>query len=566
VSALALFYTSEGIIAVTGKEAVDAAILRLKGSLASGEAAGVAADLTHAAAPVVSTWNDAVLMKELMAAAGRADWNEYAKESFAAVLGTLAGVAALPAGPTMSLASDMLVTKAYQEAHDAASNFSRSLDWTPVFDRIDAGIDHLNRLFGEMEYDAEGVGDRIRPVGSVHFADDAASQASNEAGIEHARQPRPDPFAPQGGFNTLAKDTTTALGPDGQPWGTPTRLAPNAATEWARSPQPGQWLHTTLLQSGDDTETRITKSIDRARWQVVSEQVHERAHGVERLVSTTDTLSGQGWTLDRASGQMQPFTLDEEAAAQARMAPAVQNHRALNNEQLQQCHRNEAEQMVQSMHSVYALATGHASSPGSHANTEEAHADPLPREQAIEAGMGTFRRATAELLSAREVMRERGMELPEVTDVPDLSRHRAQATAQMPNPQPQLPTLTEQQQRHHQMAQNQLGPLLREHGHSDEQIQRVSAAAMSHAQQFAHRGPVHSFLLNRDGSSVAVLQESAPMSEFSVQAAQRQSPEQHLERAHALAHEQDQGRERAHTQAVQAHAAHEVGAPTMTRG
>jgi hypothetical protein len=56
---------------------------------------------------------------------------------------------------------------------------------------------------------------------------------------------------------------------------------------------------------------------------VVSEQVHERAHGSERLVSTTDTLSGKGWTLDRASGQMQPFTLDEEAAAQARMAPAM---------------------------------------------------------------------------------------------------------------------------------------------------------------------------------------------------------------------------------------------------
>jgi hypothetical protein len=219
--------------------------------------------------------------------------------------------------------------------------------------------------------------------------------------------------------------------------------------------------------------------------------------------------------------------------------------------------------MVQSMHSVYALATGHASRPGNHANSEEAHADPRQRDQAIEAGMGTFRRATAELLSAGEVMRERGMELPEVTDVPDLSRHRAQATAQMPNPQPQLPTLTEQQQRHHQMAQNQLGPLLREHGHSDEQIQRVSAAAMSHAQQFAHRGPVHSFLLSRDGSSVAVLQESAPMSEFSVQAAQRRSPEQHLERAHALAHEHGRERDQAHI--AQTHAAHEMNASSMIR-
>ncbi|MDR7151727.1 hypothetical protein J2W49_003703 [Hydrogenophaga palleronii] len=341
-------------------------------------------------------------------------------------------------------------------------------------------------------------------------------------------------------FRRSETQYTNSLGPDGQPWGTPTRVAPNATTEWTHSPQPGQWLHTTRVHSGGDTETRITKSVDPARWQVVSEQVHERAHGVERLVGTTETMSGQGWKLDRSSGQMQPFKLDEEEAAQARMAPAAQNHRALNNEQLQQCHRQEAEQMVQSMHSVYALATGQASRPGSHASIDEAHADPQQREQAIEAGMGTFRRATAELLGAREVMRERGMELPEVSDVPDLSRHRNPTQEQTSIRQ--APALTEQQQRHHRMAQTQLGPLLREHGHSHEQIERVSAAAVSHAQQFAHRGPVHSFLLSRDGASVAVLQESAPMSEFSVQAAQHQSPQQHMERAHALAQQQEQGR------------------------
>ena len=366
-------------------------------------------------------------------------------------------------------------------------------------------------------------------------------------------------------FRRSETQYANSLGPDGQPWGTPTRVAPNATTEWTRSPQPGQWLHTTRVQSGEGTETRITKSVDPARWQVVREQVHERAHGVERLVSTTDTMSGQGWTLDRTSGQMQPFTLDEEAAAQARMAPAAQNHRALNNEQLQQCHRQEAEQMVQSMHSVYALATGQASRPDSHAGIVEAHADSQQRDQAIEAGMGTFRRATAELLGAREVMRERGMAVPEVSDVPDFSRHRTQASAQRlhPQTQAQIPELTEQQQRHQQMAQNQLGPLLREHGHSDEQIDRVSAAAVSHAQRFAHRGPVHRFLLSRDGASVAVLQESAPMSEFSVQEAQRQSPEQHLGRAHAMV--QEQGLERGQPPMVQAHAAHEVHAPTMAR-
>lgn len=357
---------------------------------------------------------------------------------------------------------------------------------------------------------------------------------------------------------------TNSLGPDGQPWGIPTRTSPNATTEWARSPQPGQLLHTTLIQSGADTETRITKSVDQARWQVAREQVHERTSGGERLVSTTDTTSGNGWTLDRTSGQMQPFTLDAEAAALARMAPAVQNHRALNNHQLQQCHRQEAEQMVQSMHSVYALATGQAFNDGSHADTNETRSDPHQRAQAIEAGMGRFRQATAELLSAREVMRERGMMLPEVTDVPDLSRHRTQAPE--PTSSAQTPELTEWQQRHHQMAQNQLGRLLHEHGHSAEQIERVSAAAVSHAQQLAHRGQVHTFLLSNDGTSVAVLQESAPMSEFSVQDAQRHGPHQHLERAHELAHEQGREQEREQTLAAWTHTPHEVGAAAMARG
>ena len=452
-----------------------------------------------------------------------------------------------------------------KEAIGAASKFAMAAGFGALFVNPIGGLVAGAVYGGALDKLKRNPNANLDYAHEFNFEGSPYFQESNVLKVpsESARPSEPQHTALREQFRRSEAEYTNSLGPDGQPWGTPTRVAPNATTEWTRSPQPGQLLHTTHIQSGDDTETRITRSVDPARWQVVSEQVHERAHGVERLVSTTDTMSGQGWTLDRSSGQMQPFTLDEEAAAQARMAPAVQNHRALNNEQLQQCHRYEAEQMVQSMHGVYALATGQASRPDSHASIDQAHVDPQQRDQAIEAGMGTFRRATAELLSAREVMRERGMVLPEVTDVPDFSRHRTQASAQMPNPQTQIPELTEQQQRHQQMAQHQLGPLLREHGHSDEQIERVSAAAVSHAQQFAHRGPVHRLLLSRDRSSVAVLQESAPMSEFSVQEAQRQSPEQHLERAHAMAHEQ--GLERGQPPMVQVHAAHEVDAPAMTR-
>lgn len=249
-------------------------------------------------------------------------------------------------------------------------------------------------------------------------------------------------------FRRSETDDTNSLGPDGQPWGTPSRTAPNATTEWALSSQPGQWLHTTRIHSGADTETRITKSVDTARWQVVSETVHERHLGAERLVSTTDTLSGRGWRLDRASGQMQAFTLDEKAAAQAREAPAVQNHRDLNAQELHECHQTQARQMVQSMRSVCALATGQEVGVNGESVPTGQWLDPQQRVQAIEESMGQFRRASAELIAAREVMRERGMALPEVTDLPDLTDLREQA---LRTSQPTA-ELTTQQLHHLQLA------------------------------------------------------------------------------------------------------------------
>jgi len=356
-------------------------------------------------------------------------------------------------------------------------------------------------------------------------------------------------------FRRSETDHANSLGPDGQPWGTPTRTAPNATTEWARSSQPGQWLHTTRIHNGADTETRITRSVDTARWQVVSETVHESHLGSERLVSTTDTFSGRGWKLDRASGQMQAFTLDEKAAAQAREAPAVQNHRALSTQELHECHQTQARKMVQSMRSVCALATGQAASANGEAGPSGQGLDPQQRVQAIEEGMGAFRRASAELIGAREVMRERGMALPEVTDLPDLTELRAQA---LRTSQPTA-ELTAQQLHHLQLAQEQLDTPMREQGFSTEQIERVSAAAVGHAQQHAHRGPAHTFLLSRDGTRVAVLQETAPIGEFSVQDALRQSPQQHLERAQLVAQEQAQAR------TAQLHSPPEVGAPVMVR-
>lgn len=82
---------------------------------------------------------------------------------------------------------------------------------------------------------------------------------------------------------------------------------------------------------------------------------------------------------------------------------------------------------------------------------------------------------------------------------------------------------------------------------------------MGHAQQHAQRGPAHTFLLSRDGTRVAGLQETAPIGEFCVQDALRQSPQQHLEQAQLVAQEQAQAR------TAQEHSPPEVGAPVMVR-
>ncbi len=59
-------------------------------------------------------------------------------------------------------------------------------------------------------------------------------------------------------------------------------------------------------------------------------------------------------------------------------------------------------------------------------------------------------------------------------------------------------------------------------------------------QTHAHRGEVRSFHLSMDGERVAVVQEHAPVSEFSVRPALAQPAEQHLAHAHQAAHVQAQ--------------------------
>ena len=206
--------------------------------------------------------------------------------------------------------------------------------------------------------------------------------------------------------------------------------------------------------------------------------------------------------------------------------PAV-NYRAMSNQQLAATHARYLGEVVQGRKDVMALAANK----DSHHNVDQGWPRGLAQQRQagrVQDGLNELWRDTGHLGAVRESMHERGMKLPEL---PAELRPKDASTS------PRA-ALSPQQERHHQLAQAQLGPALSARGHSAEQVERVSAAAVGHAQQHAHRGDVRAFHLSKDGERVAVVQENAPISEFSVKTAQGQSADQHLERAHALAQTQ----------------------------
>ncbi len=87
------------------------------------------------------------------------------------------------------------------------------------------------------------------------------------------------------------------------------------------------------------------------------------------------------------------------------------------------------------------------------------------------------------------------------------------------------------------LAQRQLAPALREHGHAQPQIDRVCAAAVCHGQRHARLGSPEDYLLSNDGQRVGVVYGSAGVRDFDVAQAQGHSPEQQLQQAHAAVHE-----------------------------
>lgn len=216
----------------------------------------------------------------------------------------------------------------------------------------------------------------------------------------------------------------------------------------------------------------------------------------------------------------------------------LENYRALSNEQLADKHRRYVGEVGQGRKEVMALAANQ----DSHNNLDQGWPRSLAQQRQagrVQEGLNELWRDTGHLGAIREAYKERGLMPPELPAElrPDARARDPQAVA--PIRSGQLP-LTPGQARHRQLAMDQLGPGLRERGMDADGIDRVSAAAVSHAQTHAHRGEVRAFHLSKDGERVAVVQEHAPISEFGVRQAQAQPAEQHLAHAHQVAHAQAQ--------------------------
>lgn len=243
----------------------------------------------------------------------------------------------------------------------------------------------------------------------------------------------------------------------------------------------------------------------------------------------------------------------------------VENYRTLSNQQLMEQHGQHTQQLVEAQRDSQALEADKASHTGSGrsaAGARRAHA------HHIENGLNTAWKETGHVSAIRSAMQERGIQPPEL---PDELRERS-ATPQNPRDafraqenrdrssissgSSAAPAVSPAHQRQFEKTHATLAPGLSARGYGPEQIDRISAAAVGHAQQHAHRGDIQAVYLSKDGQKVAVLQEGPPIGEYSVNNALSQSKDQHLEQAHvaAVTQAREQTQEQAQAQPIREHA------------
>lgn len=179
----------------------------------------------------------------------------------------------------------------------------------------------------------------------------------------------------------------------------------------------------------------------------------------------------------------------------------VENYQGVSNQQLAEKHRQYVGEVAQDRRAVESLAANR----DSHNNIDQGWPKVLAQQRQasrVQEGLNEFWRDTGHLGAIRDVYKERGLQPPELPT--ELRPTTSQTT---PTRSGQI-SLTPEQQRHRELAQEQLSPALRVHGHDTEGIDRVSAAAVGHAQEHAHRGSVRQALSQTSEQHLAQVQQT----------------------------------------------------------
>jgi hypothetical protein len=225
----------------------------------------------------------------------------------------------------------------------------------------------------------------------------------------------------------------------------------------------------------------------------------------------------------------------------------LENYRALSDQQLLARHQQYSVEVAQDQRQVQALMANKDSRQNLDQGWPKVQAEHRQAAR-VEDGLNELWRDSGHLGAVRAAMHERGLKEPLV-----------QTPRESNNPPVEL---TPEQAQLRQQARDQLGPGLRRLGMGEEQIDRITAAAVSHAQTHAQGDTVQGFRLSKDGERVALVQEGAPLSEFGVRSALTQTAEQHLTQAQ----ETTQGQAKApdHAQGNEARA-QEAQTPAIAR-
>ena len=137
MAGISIFITSQGIIVADGGAAAAALAQRFSSGIASGEVSHVVITKANNGAPIVDGVLQTQTVSDLAKNTASGDFNANVRDSFAAALGTMAGIGALPAGPAAAVLADATMSSAFSNAYDSASSWSGNQDWGQLFDKFD---------------------------------------------------------------------------------------------------------------------------------------------------------------------------------------------------------------------------------------------------------------------------------------------------------------------------------------------------------------------------------------------------------------------------------------------